>query len=415
MLRYIALLSLLLASLLTPAQTVLRGRVVDAENQNPLAYAQVRLLQAGGGIISNEEGRFVLKLPADAQRDTLMVSYVGYRRVMLPLAGQATDREWQIGLEAAGVTLDSVQINPVAAAELLRRALAAVPANYHSQPIMAEAFYRELIQQGGEYTEISEAVLELYQQSPGTAPREDVQVRLIKGRHRNAPQPFERINIGMGGGHAQRLAGAAVTGQPTSYHFLQEKYFRLYDYNIVGTTRYEGRDVWVIEFDQAKKLRKRLYQGTIYLDLRSLAFALIEYRPSDQGKKYRMSQVVSLGQRAQLAMAAALGYKFRFTGDRGRVAATRQQGAWYLNHVSYEMAAEVETPQLEGDTPVPVRAAWEMVFTDLQHDRPAAPIEAQHRLSTALTLEEQVGTYDAHFWESYQHLELSQELQAVFE
>ncbi len=410
---YLFLLTLIFPIQLS-AQSVLRGQVLDQESGQPLAFAQLRLVQEGGGIITNEEGRFALKLPTGAESDTMLISYVGYQTAALPLETLEDDDEIRIPLFSAGVTLDSVLIRPVGAEELLRQALAAVDDNYRFEPLNGEAFFRELIRENGKYVEISEAVLSVYKTPSGLEPSPGSQAELIKGRHRTTPQKLQNLTVSSGAGHPQSLMAMQVNSRPKSYHFLEEKNFRLYDYEIEGTTLYQDREVWVIGFDQAKKLRKKLYQGKIYLDVRTMAFALIEYDISERGKKYRMSQVMSVFERGQLAFAAALGYKFRLTGDQGRMAFLYEQGYWYPSHVSQRGQAYTTAPERETADEIYFDWAVQLIYTDWDFGRRARPIAPSKRMSPTQHMKDQVGEYDASFWDSYQHLELSRELQEVF-
>ncbi len=396
------------------AQSILRGMVEDKADASPLAYAQLRLLQAGEGIITNEEGRFSLSLDAATTRDTLVISYIGYQSVAMPLETINMESEVVIQMESAGVTLDSVLIIPVTAEELLRQALAAVPDNYHSDPVMADAFYRELIQQNGDYVEISEAVLEVYKTAPGLEPNRNGQIRMVKGRSHSTPQKLERMSFSVGAGHPEQIVGLPVVGHTVTYSFLDEDNFRLYEYEIIGTTTYENRDVWIIEFDQGRKLRKRLYKGRIYIDVKTMGLALVEYEISPRGKKFRMSQGFTVGERAQLAMAAAFGYKFRITDDRGRIAFTWHNGSWYMSHIWEEIDAYAEAPSIEEVREVYMGMRREIVYSEIHFGEAARPIPAEQRLEEGMTLPDQVGDYDANFWENYQHLELSRELQAIF-
>ncbi|MEM9983537.1 MAG: carboxypeptidase-like regulatory domain-containing protein [Bacteroidota bacterium] len=410
---YLFLLSLLLPGQLF-AQSILRGQVVDQASGQFLAFAQLRLLQKGEGIITNEEGRFALKLPLGTETDTLLISYVGYQTASLPLSSLDDDRELRIPLFSAGVTLDSVWIRPVTAEELLRQALAAVEDNYRFEPLNGEAFYRELIRENGKYVEISEAVLSVYKTPSGLEPGPGSQVSLVKGRHRTTPQKLQNLIVSSGAGHPQNLMAMQVNCRPKSYHFLETKNFKLYEYQIEGTTLYQDREVWIIGFDQAKKLRKKLYQGKIYLDVGTMAFALIEYDISERGKKYRMSQVMSVFERGKLALAAALGYKFRLTGDQGRMAFLYEQGHWYPSHVSQRGQAYTTAPERETAAEVYFDWAAQLIYTDWAFGRQARAIAPTERMHADQHMKDLVGEYDASFWESYQHLELSSELQEVF-
>ncbi|TFH02852.1 MAG: carboxypeptidase-like regulatory domain-containing protein [Calditrichales bacterium] len=58
------------------AQHLVRGRVADADNQNPLAAANIQIENTFQGTITNEDGIFTL--PVDRFPATLIISYIGY-------------------------------------------------------------------------------------------------------------------------------------------------------------------------------------------------------------------------------------------------------------------------------------------------------------------------------------------------
>ncbi len=78
----ILLLIFLLIALGSIAQTrlIIVGDVKDAATNEPLAYATIGVKGRVDQTISNSEGKFELSVPAAANRDTLIVTYVGYEQ-----------------------------------------------------------------------------------------------------------------------------------------------------------------------------------------------------------------------------------------------------------------------------------------------------------------------------------------------
>ena len=77
MLRVAAMAALMGVALAGRSQTVVKGRLVDAENGEPLVGAQVRLTGEKTGVVTNAEGEFTLKNPA--RRREVTVSYLGFK------------------------------------------------------------------------------------------------------------------------------------------------------------------------------------------------------------------------------------------------------------------------------------------------------------------------------------------------
>jgi len=76
------LVFLYLGTLSLCAQTKVSGHVVDEYNQ-PVAYANVLFKDSSEGTISNENGKFYLE--SDNNWDTLIISFLGYETLQVPL------------------------------------------------------------------------------------------------------------------------------------------------------------------------------------------------------------------------------------------------------------------------------------------------------------------------------------------
>lgn len=68
------------------AQTrlIIVGDVKDAKTNEPLAYATVAIKNSTEQTISDPDGKFKLSISAEASRDTLMITYVGYEKFEKP-------------------------------------------------------------------------------------------------------------------------------------------------------------------------------------------------------------------------------------------------------------------------------------------------------------------------------------------
>jgi len=64
------------------SQTKVGGHIIDINNE-PIAFANVIFKGSSEGTISNENGRFYLE--SEQRWDTLVISFVGYETLILPL------------------------------------------------------------------------------------------------------------------------------------------------------------------------------------------------------------------------------------------------------------------------------------------------------------------------------------------
>ncbi|WP_452218629.1 DUF5686 family protein [Lacinutrix undariae] len=100
------LVFLYLGTLSLCAQTKVSGHVVDEYNQ-PVAYANVLFKDSSEGTISNENGKFYLE--SDNNWDTLIVSFLGYETLHVPLL-KKVNYELNLTLKESVDALDEVLI-----------------------------------------------------------------------------------------------------------------------------------------------------------------------------------------------------------------------------------------------------------------------------------------------------------------
>lgn len=408
------LLFCFLFPLLLPAQSIhISGTVQTYEENLPLAYAQLRARQSGLGSLTNADGQFHLVLPGGAIADTLKISYLGYATAYLPVASVRGRSDLTILLQQKDVVLDEVLITPQEPEELLLGALAAIRDNYADQGTRLEGFYRELIREEDQYLEFTEAVLDLYQSPVEETGKRSAQVRLVKGRQTKKPSRSENINYSLGAGGPEGLAGVSIQGDPNSQHFLDPDHFKLYDYTLVGIVEYGDRLVYHLSFDQDKRTRRKLYAGDIYLDLRTLAFVSIQFRLSEVGKKYRLSQLDGgLSTLASVSLMRAFGYDLQILEEEGRLDYQLREGIWYLSYCRMGLDLLQSYPaKSELGAPVRVLGQRELAITSVQ---PAgSTIPATQQLDGSQGLGTQIGTYDEAFWEQYNYIRPTTSLQEI--
>jgi len=87
---------------------ILVGDIKDGTTGEPLAYATIGVLGRVDQTVSNAEGKFELSIPASAQRDTLVVTYVGYEKFGKPISQLASFEHIQ--LKEFATMLEEVRI-----------------------------------------------------------------------------------------------------------------------------------------------------------------------------------------------------------------------------------------------------------------------------------------------------------------
>jgi hypothetical protein len=260
----------------TSGQTI-NGVVVNAKSGDALPFASIILLSdKKSGTVTNEEGKFTLKLTAGYE-DTLAVSYIGYRRKIIPLKNLAANN-FVIELHQDEKLLDEVVI--LAEDTLLRlltRAFNNIEKNYPSKGTLIKGFYREtnqLLPEKG-FIYFSEAVIEFYK--PNYHNKHFGPVKIIEGGKAEISSRRNQSGVYF-------YAGPYV---PQRFDFVKNREefinpadFKKYSYNIESKTTFDSSDVYVIRF---KPTFSGSFEGTFVLDVKTLAYIEADYKLTAYG------------------------------------------------------------------------------------------------------------------------------------
>jgi len=396
------------------SQQLISGRVIDAQTEQPLAYAQVRTQGVTFATLTDQNGYFRLSIPQGQQPDSLLCSFIGYAEISLPYPSSAQS-SLTIKLEPQDLVLAEVLITPIEPEDLIRQALDAIPDNVAPYPVNMKAFYREMSKENGRYVELIEAAMDLYKLPGGDEATKGHQARLIRGHRLSAPKESENINVSLEDGSGPTLmAGYPVQADPFLAHFLRPRSFRLYAYELKGISTYQGRDVYVIEIDQDKKMRKKLYQATVLIDVKTLAFASIRYKFSPMGKKFRLSQLGPAAASA-LRLARLFGIKFTILDEIGVQDYQFVNGQWQPLYFKDYVSIFVETPEkFDGPPELTMELAREMVISEIARGK-GTSIPKSERFEKGTDINKVLETYDPDFWQGYNVVAPSESLEEVIQ
>ncbi|MBR3413324.1 MAG: carboxypeptidase-like regulatory domain-containing protein [Bacteroidales bacterium] len=164
---HILLISLLLFSSLTSVSAqenylTLRGRVTDRDTREGLPAVTVYV--AGQAIYTqtNNDGEYVLKVPAEHRDGSVVYALMGYLRDTVSIA--KAQRKSDIALTSdGGRWLKEVTVreySPKAAAQLLIDAVNRIPQNYQTDSVVGTWFYRDTRMFNGELFLFDEMVFD---------------------------------------------------------------------------------------------------------------------------------------------------------------------------------------------------------------------------------------------------------------
>lgn len=137
------------------------GRVVDKSTNESLSFANIRVGQSSYGCISNDEGFYKLTMPIYFKDSIIHVTYIGYLSFsdsVKNLIGKTT----KIELQSSISELPEVNVLAPDPVDIITKAVLNMNENYWSNPIISDAFYREVLFENDKAKRLSEAACSYY-------------------------------------------------------------------------------------------------------------------------------------------------------------------------------------------------------------------------------------------------------------
>jgi hypothetical protein len=341
---------------------VVRGKVVDASSGEPLAFASVRVAGAAVGTATNNDGLFTLTIPPGQEHATLMISYIGYRIYAAPLTAKG---ETVFKLDVDTQQLAPVEITAKTGASVLHEAILKINQNYDTGRVRYTYFVRDQSALDDEPIGASETTYQAYRGAQSPAPIAQ-QLKVLQGRRvkdfaklQSILQTFIRWT-GFELGVAGNIIFTADLNIPDSGDaFPSPRFMTQHAFELLGVSLLDGREVYVVDFDQKPGRRKSLYKGKFYIDTETLAFVRIEIGLSPQGIEHARFF------NTPKAMAALFGYGKCAVKASTRVINYREvNGTWYPSTIEEYWRADLVKPQRAYYATVEVKG--NIVVTDIQ-------------------------------------------------
>jgi len=384
--------------------TVIDGQIIDAESNEPLAFAAVGTSDNRIGTVTNYDGKFTLKLLKSMNYDTLVVSCLGFEHkklVINKIAGNQTI----VRLKPLIYFVKEITVRPDAATALLKDALAKIPENYPDKPMNITAFYREVIADNGKPIQFIEAVLGIYKASYTDRKDKDLQ-RIIKGRQRKDLHTSRLWDYMYFISGTYEMLESDFVKYPTRFvnvpqtriNFLEESDFKYFDYTLTENKSYEGRPMYVIEFQPKTKYKRAVFSGKFCIDKQTLAFVSMEYAISDNRLDYLslLTSSTRLSLDAVDVTTKTVDYyclvNYKPYGDR-----------WCLANVKMNYQFVIYSGRENFFSNISNSLDWVVTDIDTAHVQ-CFPAREQIRLRQSLT--EQLGEPDESFWENYNTIKL---------
>jgi hypothetical protein len=390
-LLYFVAFLLLSQSGLAQGYLSLSGKIVDAQTKEPIANAYIGLLKRGTGTLTNDDGQFVYRFPRIAADSVLVVAVAGYRTFQQKASLFAINqKDVLIQLEAARPqVVDSGFVKRFEARELVAAALRKVKANASAQPYLLTGFYKETLQQNGEYIEIKEAIL---QSEKDPRPKATIaeKTKLVKNRlfqNDNRSKALDGYSFPNG---ASIVTHSMDVGLP---EYLEGNAMYDYNYQLDDTlTFYLDKSVYRVRFWPVASTVKGARNGIMTINAADSAIVRIEYDFTVNGMKDilkigAMDKILGETKRTPKRLYTCINYK-------------PYLGKWYLQ--DYQLLLDTQFKQ--GKNTAMGRIKVHFVTTEIIKSNGGRVAESDVLLSTDDFSLQTIPRYDDNIWANFNYV-----------
>jgi hypothetical protein len=373
------------------------GKVKDSSSGRGVAYAAVSVTGRQIGTVSNTEGEFTLKVPLVPDISEISVSHIGYKSSRFFIE-DLTRGDTDLLIDPHVVMLGEVSVRPTDARAIVASALTRTSENYPVVPYRLTGFYRETIRQRRDYVSVSEAVVDIYQASYGSAHDRDM-FRIVKGRKSGNIKRADTLLVKLQGGpHVSMLLDIVKN----SDLLISEETIGLYTYELVDIVQVDQVSNYVIEFRPRMVVNYPLYYGKLYISADRHAITMAEFS-LDLSDSDKAAQNFILRKPSRL--------RFNPVSTRYLVSYSEVDGRYQPNYMRYELEFFADWRRRIFRTGYTIVS--EMAVTS-RSTIGAEKIPQNEAFRPNAVLADQVPVYfDDDFWGEYNYIEPEQSVEAA--
>lgn len=164
----VVILFLMLCQTLTAQVEEILCKVIEEGTRYPVAYATIQFENSGNGVIANIEGDFRIPYQYKLDKDTIVISCIGYETKRVELQTLEDRNINVIILKPKIEELEQVVISGKKVQKwesgytLVKKAIANIPNNYPNQSFSSVGYYRDYQIINDDYYNLNEAIVESF-------------------------------------------------------------------------------------------------------------------------------------------------------------------------------------------------------------------------------------------------------------
>ncbi len=250
----------------------LSGKIIDSETAEPLQFATIGIKHIGKGTITNNDGKFILKVTKECLDDTLTISYVGYLSRLVPVKSLAGNI-MTISLDRDFISIPEIIVRYKDPLGIINKAVASIAENYGTSPAMLTGFYREGVYRKKEPQIYTEAVLQVFK-SPYARSLLNDQIKVIRSRKIENLDAKDTLAVRLKAG---LVSAMSLDGMRELFDFINPQTTDNYYYRLTDIVTIDGKNAYVISFEQKEWITEPLMKGEIYINVDDNGVMLAEF------------------------------------------------------------------------------------------------------------------------------------------
>ncbi len=297
--------------------TILKGRVIDQEKNEGIAFVSIGIEGTYTGTASNTDGYFELRIPLEHKAKSLYFSAIGYKNTSFALPELLQKQNLVIALIPQSYDIEAVDV----AAEskvlqrILRMASERIPKNYLSIPVNLKMYYEERKSIELAASNVIKSIIDLYDANAHSKPSWADAFKSRSYRTTEAQRTIQTNSFREASVKLDELLEMDIVR--LSNTILNPKLLNDFNLRMESKTRFGGDSVWIISY-QTKKLDlahtgsfyPKSFKGKIYIALSDYAVLrneihLAESKANRQGR----SLAVKTNPETSIRMNITTGYK----------------------------------------------------------------------------------------------------------
>lgn len=374
------------------------GEILDTNSKKPLVFASLTLEGTNVSTVTNTDGEFLLKVPKKSLDKNIIISYLGYKTLRLPVS-KFKAKDHKILMTESAMELSEVQLSiPKDAKTLVRETLRKKGENYMNDPTVMTAFYRETIKKRNKNVSLSEAVVNIYKASYSSYKRDEL--KLYKARKSTDYNKLDTLALKLQGGPFNTLFVDMV--KYPDYIFTNET-INYYDFTFDSSTRVNDKLIYIINFQQKAEIIDPFYTGKLYIDAENKILTSAIYALNITNRKMAAQMFVRKKPRNANVWPTEVAY---------RVDYREKDGKWYYGYSNVLLEFKIDWDNKLFNSVYSM--SCEMAVTDWKKNLTNVQLNAKERIKSSIILsDEAIGFADPDFWGEYNIIEPEKSIESA--